>query len=149
MMASFWIGEHANQACNEHCWYPPPSVPRKAPLPREKHAFGEPEMLALMALRSPNLMAVISQLQRAALCGAWQLRCAAASALAKIAVKSEEPFRLHCYSILVALKGQDTSGHDSCDALGTPPPPPKVTTFQKQFSSSYHLKQSCWATLIL
>lgn len=93
-------------------------MPRKAPLSHESDAFGEPEMLALMALRNPSLLAVIAQLQRATLTGAWPLRVTGASALAKVAVKSEEPFRLHCYSLLQAFAG-GADATDAGDILGT------------------------------
>jgi hypothetical protein len=113
-MAVTWLGDNANSATNELAWYPPPAVERKAPASHEKDAFGEPEMLALMALRNPMLMAVISQLQRTALAGTWNLRVAAAHALGKVAVMADEPFRLHCYVLLSALAGE-ASG----DPLGT------------------------------
>ena len=112
-MAATWLGDNANSATNELAWYPPPPVARKAPASHEKDSFGEPEMLALMAQRNPALMAVLSQLQRAALTGPWSLRVAAAHALGKIAVMSEEPFRFHGYCLLVAL-----AGADSGDPLG-------------------------------
>lgn len=111
-----WLGDNANSATNELAWYPPPSVERKAPASHEKDAFGEPEMLALMAMRNPMLMAVVSQLQGTALAGAWNLRVAAAHALGKIAALSDEPFRFHCYTLLATLAGQNTD-----DTLGAVP----------------------------
>lgn len=110
-----WLGDNANSATNELAWYPPPAVERKAPASHEKDAFGEPEMLALMALRNPMMMSVISQLQRMALSGTWNLRVAAAHALGKIAVMSDEPFRFHCYVLLRALSGE--SANDPLGAL--------------------------------
>lgn len=65
--------------------------------------------------RNPALSAVISSLQDAALTSVWQLRAAAARALAKIAVRSGEPFRLQCYGILTACR---LSGGRLQDALG-------------------------------
>jgi hypothetical protein len=103
-------------------------VERKAPTQEEQGHFGEPELLGMMAMRNPRLLSVISQLQRVALTGPWQLRFSAAHALGKVAVKSEEPFRFHCYCLLNALAG---SGPDKpCDVLGAlrscdiPPPCP-------------------------
>lgn len=111
-----WLGDNANSATNELAWYPPPSVERKAPASHEKDAFGEPEMLSLMAMRNPMLMSVISQLQGTALAGAWHLRVAAAHALGKIAALSDEPFRFHCYTLLATL-----AGHNTEDTLGALP----------------------------
>jgi hypothetical protein len=108
-MVVTWLGDNANTATNELAWYPPPAVERKAPGSHEKDAFGEPEMLALMALRNPMLMSVISQLQRTALTGTWALRVGAAHALGKVAVMSDEPFRFHCYVLLCALSGEGAS----------------------------------------
>jgi hypothetical protein len=114
-MAVTWLGDNANSATNELAWYPPPSVERKAPASHEKDAFGEAEMLCLMAMRNPMLMSIISQLQRTALAEAWHLRMAAALALGKIAVMSEEPFRIHCYTLLAALSG--SKAHDPLGML--------------------------------
>lgn len=115
-MAITWLGDHANHCTDELVWYPPPPVERKAPTQHEKGTFGEQEMLGVMAMRNPRLMSVISQLQRAALTLSWQLRVAAVRALGSIAVKADEPFRFHCYSLLSALAG--TSADKSVDALG-------------------------------
>lgn len=115
-MAVSWLGEHANHCTDELAWYPPPAVERKAPSQEEQGKFGEPEMLGLMAMRNPRLLAVISQLQRAALAGSWQLRFTAVHALGKVAVKSEEPFRFHCYCVLNALAGNNPN--KPCDVLG-------------------------------
>jgi hypothetical protein len=127
-MAVAWLGDHANHCTDELAWYPPPHVERKAPTQEEQGHFGEPELLGMMAMRNPRLLSVISQLQRVALTGPWQLRFSAAHALGKVAVKSEEPFRFHCYCLLNALAG---SGPDKpCDVLGAlrscdiPPPCP-------------------------
>jgi hypothetical protein len=108
-MAVTWLGDNGNTATNELAWYPPPSVERKAPASHEKDSFGEPEMLSLMAMRNPMLMSVISQLQRTALAGTWNLRVAATHSLGKLAVMSDEPFRFHCYVLITALSGGGTS----------------------------------------
>lgn len=115
-MAITWLGDHANHCTDELVWYPPPPVERKAPTQEQKGTFGEQEMLGVMAMRNPRLMSVISQLQRAALTLSWQLRVAAVRALGSIAVKADEPFRFHCYSLLNALAG--TAAGKSVDSLG-------------------------------
>jgi hypothetical protein len=59
------------------------------------------------------MMAVVAQLQHAVLAMPWEVRIAAAQAIAKVAVRSEEPYRIHCYSILRSLAAHDaTNGHD-------------------------------------
>jgi len=63
---------------------------------------------------NPSLSVVISALNDVILSGNWQLRAAAARAIAKIALRSGEPYRLHCYGILRSVSlgshGQDTLG---------------------------------------
>lgn len=65
--------------------------------------------------RNPALSRVIASLHDVALTATWQLRAAAARALAKIAVRSGEPFRLQVYGILTACA---VSGGVEHDALG-------------------------------
>ncbi len=61
-----------------------------------------------------SLSVVISALNDVIMSGNWQLRTAAARAIAKIALRSGEPYRLHCYGILLSVSlgshGQDTLG---------------------------------------
>ena len=61
-----------------------------------------------------SLSVVISALNDVILSGNWQLRTAAARAIAKIALRSGEPYRLHCYGILLSVSlgshGQDSLG---------------------------------------
>jgi hypothetical protein len=54
--------------------------------------------------QSPLLALLISHLQRVMLAGPWEVRVAAAQALAKVAVRSPEPFRIQCYSVLAAAR---------------------------------------------
>eukprot|EP00873_Tetraselmis_striata_P008154 jgi/Tetstr1/428418/TSEL_018432.t1 len=92
-VAAWWLGANANLGSGELVWERRPSA--------QAHD-GEPalEVLAAAARRSPAMVAVIGQLQKAMLTGAWQVRVAAAQALGKVAIRSGEPFRLQCYSIL-------------------------------------------------
>lgn len=61
------------------------------------------QVIALQAAENPAMMAVVAQLQHAVLTMPWEVRIAAAQAIAKVAVRSEEPYRIHCYSILRSL----------------------------------------------
>ncbi|KAL4422766.1 hypothetical protein ABPG75_008963 [Micractinium tetrahymenae] len=73
------------------------------------------ELLQQFGGRSPTLSRILLALQGLMLTAVWQLRLAAAQALAKIAVRSGEPYRLQCYSILAAA---GSSGAGGSDALG-------------------------------
>ena len=42
--------------------------------------------------------------------GSWELRCAAAQGLAKIAARSREPYRIQCYAALAATQQQAVPG---------------------------------------
>ena len=72
------------------------------------------ELMAQCGGRSPTLSRILLALQSLMLTAVWQLRLAAAQALAKVAVRSGEPYRLQCYSILAAA----TSAGGPGDALG-------------------------------
>lgn len=74
------------------------------------------ELLQQFGGRSPTLSRIMLALQSLMITAVWQLRLAAAQALAKIAVRSGEPYRLQCYSILAAAANQGGSG--AGDALG-------------------------------
>jgi len=71
-------------------------------------------ILRAHAESNPSLSIVISALNDVIMSGNWQLRTAAARAIAKIALRSGEPYRLHCYGILLSVSlgshGQDTLG---------------------------------------
>ena len=77
------------------------------------------QVIALQAAENPAMMAVVAQLQHAVLTMPWEVRIAAAQAIAKVAVRSEEPYRIHCYSILrsLAASGRATGN----DPLGARP----------------------------
>lgn len=79
------------------------------------------EALAASAVaQSPLLALLISHLQRIMLASPWEVRTAAAQALAKVAVRSPEPFRIQCYSILAAARGgkQQVGGTTVSNATG-------------------------------
>ncbi|GLI65416.1 hypothetical protein VaNZ11_008982, partial [Volvox africanus] len=69
---------------------------------------------------SPLLSMSIAQLNRAQLTGAPVVRVAAAQALAKLAVRSGEPYRIQCYSLLAAAVGRigGVCGGAVADPLG-------------------------------
>ena len=71
---------------------------------------------AVQTMRNPSLARVITHLQHASLVLPWAARIAAAQALAKLAVRSEEPYRMQCYAILTALVAAD--GATSHDTIG-------------------------------
>lgn len=64
-----------------------------------------PQLAAAAVAQNPTLVSILSHLQRALLTGVWEVRLAAAQAIAKVAVRSGEPFRLQCYNILAAVGG--------------------------------------------
>lgn len=130
--AAWWLGENANFATAEYVWKPRqgkaikklsnmlnPDVQngkdKKAKegqdgntvLPGVDLSYAEKVVHAAMAL-NPLLAMIISQLQRAMLSGAWDVRVASGQSLAKIAVRSGEPFRVQCYGLMMAaMKGEE------------------------------------------
>jgi hypothetical protein len=128
---------------------------RSSPMPHLK--LPALQVIALQASENPAMMAVVSQLQHAVLTMPWEVRIAAAQAIAKVrrhtlvvswsswqlllanircrecsnhtilpvpaqvAVRSEEPYRIHCYSILRSLAASDHAAGN--DALGQHPYP--------------------------
>lgn len=81
-------------------------------------AVSNAEALMLEAGRSPVMVTVLDALQRALLSGAWPVRVAAAEAMGKVAVRSPEPYRLQCYSVLTSLTRAHGAGGLSRDVLG-------------------------------
>ena len=73
---------------------------------------------ATAAGRAPVLAAAAASLARSALTSPWWMtRAAAVSALATVALRSGEPFRLQCYAALRAARAASTrgsSGYDVC-----------------------------------
>lgn len=88
---------------------------RQSPKPsRTLENVSSSSILRAHAGTNPSLSIVISALNDVILSGNWQLRAAAARAISKIALRSGEPYRLHCYGILTSVSlgshGQDTLG---------------------------------------
>ena len=61
----------------------------------------------MQALRKPLMAAVLSHLHHSALSQPWGIRVAAVQAIAKVAVRSEEPYKLQGYTILKSLSAPD------------------------------------------
>ena len=61
----------------------------------------------VQALRKPLMAAVLSHLHHSALSQPWGIRVAAVQAIAKVAVRSEEPYKLQGYAILKSLSAPD------------------------------------------
>ncbi|KAK9794598.1 hypothetical protein WJX73_004152 [Symbiochloris irregularis] len=130
--AAWWLGEYANVATGEFVGNPPPSSERNSQTGQRsgdesaggaesalvKGSGGDipAEMLALQSDRNAALAAVVASLQQAFLLLPWPGRSAAALALAKIAVRSDEPFRLQCYGFLSSLAAPGL--HGSHDVFG-------------------------------
>ncbi len=68
--------------------------------------------------RNPAMSQILSSLQVLLLTGVWTLRLAAAHALAKLAMRTGEPFRAQCYSILKMSTGAGMDSPGSADYLG-------------------------------
>lgn len=107
---AWWLGENANFATSIYAWdgghtvaASLAAVASAASVAASKAGggLGEAELLACAsAAHSPVLAATIGHLHRAIGAAGWELRVAAAQALAKIAVRSCEPYRIQCYSLL-------------------------------------------------
>lgn len=61
-------------------------------------------LLASAATRNPLMAQAIAELQGCVVAGTWGIRVEAARALGKLAVRSGEPFRMQCYTILAAAQ---------------------------------------------
>ena len=124
--AVWWLGEHANVLCDEYCGRRLPHIeapvaPGGAGLGKENgggSAAAGAALLARYAGRKPTLARLIDALHGLALTGVWQLRLAAARALAKLALRSGEPYRLRVYSLLAGLAGTAGGGGAAADPLG-------------------------------
>jgi len=124
-MSAWWLGENANVAAGEYAGtsgvvssqagelgtLKPPSG--RVDIATHGTPLSAGEVIALQAAENPAMMAVVAQLQHAVLTMPWEVRIAAAQAIAKVAVRSEEPYRIHCYSILRSLAASDrATGND-------------------------------------
>uniref|UniRef100_A0A383W189 SH3 domain-containing protein n=1 Tax=Tetradesmus obliquus TaxID=3088 RepID=A0A383W189_TETOB len=103
--AAWWLGENANFGTSEYAWAPKP-LPQQLVTQLEAADGADQQQLAAAAMAlNPVLCLLIARLQRVLVAGLWEVRLAAAQALAKIAVRSGEPFRVQCYSILATAAG--------------------------------------------
>jgi hypothetical protein len=133
--AAWWLGEHANDLCEEYVGKPVKAMVLKGshlndnrdvdsdvdedemedtPKKNDLKRIDLSKLLDLHAGRVPALSIIISTLHDVILSGTWQLRAAAGRAIGKIAIRSGEPYRLQCYGILVSIstgsQGQDPLG---------------------------------------
>ncbi|KAG1666846.1 hypothetical protein FOA52_009470 [Chlamydomonas sp. UWO 241] len=130
--AAWWLAEHANQLAGTAAWKPLQAGAPKTVELLLGHGVAPPaspsERMALAgAAASPLLSMVVSHLQRALLTGVWEVRCAAAQGLAKVAVRSREPHRIQAYAALLATQRSalgpgagpgSASSPDASDPLG-------------------------------
>ena len=121
--AVWWLGEHANHLCDEYCGRKLPPLAADGTSGGGKGsgaaaaAAAGPQLLRAYGGRKPMLSHIIDAQHSLALTGVWQLRLAAVRALAKLGVRSGEPYRLRCYSLLAGLGGGGGSG-GAADPLG-------------------------------
>lgn len=123
-LAAWWLGENLNAVSGE--W-----TGQSAAKPQEGQAQADgvgpaadskklqvtnAEALMREAGRSPVMVTVLDALQRALVSAPWAARVAAAEAMGKVAVRSPEPYRLQCYSVLAGVT--KSRGGLSRDVLG-------------------------------
>eukprot|EP00803_Ostreobium_quekettii_P001890 evm.model.scf_145EXC.9 EVM.evm.TU.scf_145EXC.9 scf_145EXC:110313-123285(-) len=92
-IATWWVGEAANFVAAEYAWEA--KGPTVSP-----EGLSHPEVLGSECTRSPLLFTVVSHLQHALFSAPWDVRMAACKALATIAFRSGEPYRIQTYRIL-------------------------------------------------
>lgn len=114
---AWWLGENANMATSVWAWKPvrPAAV---TDILNDDQGSPQDKLATVAVATNPVLAMVMSHLQRAMVTGQWEMRATAAQAVAKIAVRSPEPFRIHGYSMLTAAVASQVNGHVSRDALG-------------------------------
>ena len=98
--AASFLGENANYAAGEYAWQDRP-VPIVTGGPDTEDA--SLSHVASCEAANPILSAAIERLECLLAEGVWEVRASAARALAKIAVRSGEPFRLAIYRALRAV----------------------------------------------
>ncbi|MEW5302150.1 MAG: hypothetical protein WDW36_004959 [Sanguina aurantia] len=121
---AWWLGEHINHVCHEFAWTTAQeaaaaakksggsAAPAAASTGSSSVQLSPCSRVAISAVDGNAMMSVVmNHLQRVMLTGSPQLRSFAALALAKIAVRSNEPFRIQCYSMLSSV--QHMAGGDS------------------------------------
>lgn len=102
-------------ATGEPSFAPSPSRQTLNPTPQHHSDNFNDAVLDRHATRNPMLSVIISALHDLVLTATWQLRASAARALATVAVRSGEPFRLRCYGMLASCAA---AGGKEDDALG-------------------------------
>ncbi|DBA86816.1 TPA: hypothetical protein ACH3X2_005399 [Trebouxia sp. C0005] len=105
--AVWWLGEHANAAALEYAGDSEAVKATAAVNAAMKMTTSPGEIIAMQALRKPLMAAVLSHLHHSALSQPWGIRVAAVQAIAKVAVRSEEPYKLQGYTILKSLSAPD------------------------------------------
>eukprot|EP00891_Asterochloris_glomerata_P008567 jgi/Astpho2/8567/fgenesh1_pg.00125_%23_57_t len=117
--AAWWLGEYGNVAAEESSGSIQAvrsAASIEAALQQKTSAA---ELMALQALRNPPMAAVLSHLQHTALTQPWSIRVAAVQSIAKIAVRSEEPYRLQAYTVLRGLAGTDARANPDAAGLAS------------------------------
>lgn len=105
--AVWWLGENSNAAALEYAG-DSEAVKATAAVSAAMQKTSSPgEIIAMQALRKPLMAAVLSHLHHSALSQPWGIRVAAVQAIAKVAVRSEEPYKLQGYTILKSLSAPD------------------------------------------
>ncbi|KAF8062701.1 SPAC3H8.02 [Scenedesmus sp. PABB004] len=118
--AAWWLGENANFGCNEYAWTPSPPPPALVAALADADGASQAQLAAAAVAANPVLALLIARLQRVLVSGGWELRLAAAQALAKIAVRSGEPFRVQCYAILATAAGGSIAHRSRSASRGGP-----------------------------
>ena len=125
---AWYVGEYANFLAAEYAWESAegaetigsetdPSSDGSAVARASPIAETDEDVLARASARNPPLAAAVAATQRSALASPrWTTKTAAIRALAVIAVRSGEPFRLGCYGALRAM--QRAMRMDPNDAVG-------------------------------
>ncbi|KAL4571181.1 hypothetical protein LXL04_017933 [Taraxacum kok-saghyz] len=98
VQAAVWfVGENANYAASEYAWesQTPPGIALMM--------LDADKMVAAASSRNPTLASALTRLQRIAFSGSWEVRIVAIQALATVAIRSGEPYRLQIYEFLYGL----------------------------------------------
>ncbi|KAJ4958221.1 hypothetical protein NE237_025332 [Protea cynaroides] len=98
VQAAVWfLGENANYAASEYAWE------SATPPGTALMMLDADKMVAAASSRNATLAGALTRLQRCAFSGSWEVRIVAVQALATMAIRSGEPFRLQIYEFLHAL----------------------------------------------
>ncbi|KAI3782318.1 hypothetical protein L2E82_12360 [Cichorium intybus] len=95
VQAAVWfVGENANYAASEYAWE------STTPPGTAIMMLDSDKMVAAANSRNPTLASALTRIQRCAISGSWEVRIIAAQALATLAIRSGEPYRLQIYEFL-------------------------------------------------